>query len=79
MILKQLAIQHFKPKEAALIQQSIGINPMLVLIGDLGFVASFALSLGPAMWGLLAEIFPNHLRGMAISFVGVINSRVSFW
>ena len=48
------------------------------MIGILGFVASFAVSLGPVMWVLLAEIFPNHLRGVGIAFVGLVNSAVSF-
>jgi sugar porter (SP) family MFS transporter len=48
----------------------------LVLIGLLGFVASFAFSLGPAMWVLFSEIFPNRIRGLAISCVGVVNSTV---
>jgi MFS family permease len=30
------------------------------------------------MWTLFSEIFPNQLRGVAISFVGMINSMVSF-
>lgn len=68
----------FKANEAKLIQAATNLNPTIVLIGILGFVASFAVSLGPVMWVLLAEIFPNHLRGIAISFVGVVNSAVSF-
>lgn len=51
-------------------------SSMLVLIGLLGFVASFAFSLGPGMWVLFSEIFPNRIRGLAISCVGVINSTV---
>ena len=54
------------------------MNPVLILIGILGFVASFAVSLGPVMWVLFSELFPNALRGLAISFVGLINSGVSF-
>ncbi len=30
------------------------------------------------MWVLFSEIFPNYIRGIAISFVGFINSGVSF-
>jgi SP family arabinose:H+ symporter-like MFS transporter len=51
-------------------------SSMLVLIGLLGFVASFAFSLGPGMWVLFSEIFPNRIRGLAISCVGVVNSTV---
>ncbi len=54
------------------------INPKIILVGILGFVASFAISLGPVMWVLFSELFPNRVRGLAISFVGLINSGVSF-
>jgi SP family arabinose:H+ symporter-like MFS transporter len=51
-------------------------SSMIVLIGVLGFIASFAFSLGPGMWVLFSEIFPNRIRGLAISCVGVVNSAV---
>lgn len=54
------------------------INSWLVLGGILGFVASFAMSVGPVMWVLFSELFPNAIRGIAISFIGFINSAVSF-
>ncbi len=54
------------------------LNPQLILVGILIFVASFAMSLGPVMWVLFSELFPNRVRGVAISFVGLINSAVSF-
>ena len=57
---------------------SADMNPMIILVGILGFVASFAFSLGPVMWVLFSELFPNRVRGLAISFVGLINSAVSF-
>jgi len=64
--------------ESELIKASITMNPMLILLAIIGFVASFAISLGPVMWVLFSELFPNRLRGIAISFVGFINSGVSF-
>jgi len=64
--------------ESELIKAAINMNPTLILIGILGFVASFAMSLGPVMWVLFSELFPNRIRGIAISFVGLINSGVSF-
>lgn len=67
-----------KTHEAALIQAAIQMNPTIVLIGILGFVASFAFSLGPVMWVLFSEIFPNAIRGVCMSVMGVINSGVSF-
>ncbi len=68
----------FRQHESELIGSAISINPTLILVGILGFVASFAMSLGPIMWVLFSELFPNALRGLAISFVGLINSAVSF-
>lgn len=64
--------------ESELVSGAITMNPTLVLIGILGFVASFAVSIGPVMWVLFSELFPNKVRGLAISFVGLINSGVSF-
>ena len=64
--------------EASLITAAIDINPFLVLFGILFFVASFAVSLGPVMWVMLSELFPNRVRGIAISFVAGINSMISF-
>ena len=64
--------------ESDLITAAISMNPMMILVGILGFVACFAISLGPVMWVLFSELFPNKVRGLAISFVGLINSAVSF-
>lgn len=52
-------------------------NAKLVLAAIVGFVASFAISLGPVMWVLLSEIFPNEQRAAAISVAGFWNSLVS--
>jgi MFS family permease len=70
----ELATRH----ESELLKAAIAMNPWLVLVGILGFVASFAVSIGPVMWVLFSELFPNRIRGIAISFVGLINSAVSF-
>jgi MFS transporter, SP family, arabinose:H+ symporter len=53
------------------------MNAKLVLIAIIGFVASFAISLGPVMWVLLSEIFPNEQRAAAISVAGFFNAVVS--
>ncbi|MEH6635204.1 MAG: sugar porter family MFS transporter [Halioglobus sp.] len=74
-VLGQGSWQNF---ESELISAAITMNPTLILIGILGFVASFAISIGPVMWVLFAELFPNRIRGIAISFVGLVNSGVSF-
>lgn len=37
------------------------------LIGVLLFTASFAMSMGPVVWVLLSEMFPNNIRSIAMS------------
>lgn len=68
----------YKQHESLLVSSAIAVNSGLILVAILGFVASFAVSLGPVMWVLFSELFPNRLRGIAISFVGLINSAVAF-
>ncbi|MYF68946.1 MAG: sugar porter family MFS transporter, partial [Proteobacteria bacterium] len=68
----------YDENRSALVSAAISMNPALILAGILGFVASFAISLGPVMWVLFSELFPNRVRGLAISFVGLVNSAVSF-
>jgi sugar porter (SP) family MFS transporter len=67
-----------KVYESEIIQKSINLNAGLILFGILFFVASFAVSIGPVMWVLFSELFPNTVRAVAISFVGLINSVTSF-
>ena len=67
--------------ESELVAGAIEVDTALVLTGILGFVACFAFSVGPIMWVLFAELFPNYgggVRAAAISFVGLVNSGVSF-
>ena len=68
----------YKLHESPLVSTAINMNPTLILFAILGFVASFAISIGPIMWVLFSELFPNNVRGMAISFVGLINSAIAF-
>jgi MFS family permease len=42
------------------------------------YIAAFAISLGPVMWAMFSEIFPQRMRGAAISLAGFFNSAVSF-
>ncbi len=70
--------EQYKQFQSELIQSAITTKPILILVAILGFVASFAASLGPIMWVLFSELFPNRVRGIAISFVGLVNSAVAF-
>jgi MFS transporter, SP family, xylose:H+ symportor len=40
---------------------------IMSLIGILVFIGSFAMSMGPVVWVLLSEIFPNKIRSIAMS------------
>jgi MFS family permease len=74
---KTLGAERVKAHRDALAAAGLNIRARLVLCAIIGFVASFAISLGPVMWVLLSEIFPNQYRGMAMSLVGFWNSAVS--
>ncbi|MFZ5940969.1 MAG: sugar porter family MFS transporter [Bacteroidota bacterium] len=73
-----IGTENYNSYKELILKHSITIDSIWVLIGLILFVASFAISLGPVMWALLSEIFPNKLRGLAISLVGAWNSIVSF-
>lgn len=44
--------------------QTMGIVSLLAI---LAFIGSFAMSMGPVVWVVLAEMFPNHARSLAMS------------
>lgn len=44
-----------------------GLKGLPVLICTLAILACFAMSLGPVTWVILSEIFPNRIRGAAVS------------
>ncbi len=47
-----------------LMMESVGV---LSLIGVLIFIGSFAMSMGPVVWVILSEMFPNRMRSAALS------------
>lgn len=75
---KSLGISLASKYESLILPKAIHLNSMLILSAILAFVASFAVSIGPVMWVLFSELFPNQIRAVAISFVGFINSVISF-
>lgn len=77
-ILSTLGEESARFHEATLVTASAKMNTLLILIGIIGFVGAFAMSIGPVMWVLFSELFPNKIRGIAISFVGLINLGVAF-
>ena len=78
MVKEKVGQETYNSYKETILKHSITINSIWVLIGLILFVASFAISMGPVMWTLLSEIFPNRLRGLAISIMGFWNSIVSF-
>ena len=66
-----------RDNEAVILKNAMNANSRMILAGILGFVASFAISLGPIMWVFLSEIFPVRIRGLAISLVTIFNSGTS--
>ena len=76
--LTEIRDDNFNSYKDIFLKQTISINATLVLIGILGFIAGFSISLGPVMWALFSEIFPNRLRGLAISVVGTFNAFTSW-
>lgn len=87
-IVAMLLIDHFGRKKLIL-AGSTGMTGMLiglsflyftnantgigVLVFILGYIAFFAASLGPALWVVVSEIFPNKMRskGMSIALVSL--------
>ena len=51
---------------------------VLSLIFANSFVAFFAFTWGPVMWVMLGEIFPNKIRGAALSIAGLIHWLSNF-
>ena len=44
---------------------------LLLIVFILIFIASFAFSLGPVVWVILSEIYPNKIRGRTMSIATV--------
>ncbi len=48
-----------------------GQTAIWILVFILGYIASFALSVGPVTWVILSEIFPTRIRGRAMGVAAV--------
>jgi MFS transporter, SP family, xylose:H+ symportor len=46
---------------------SLGLKGLPVLLLTLATIGCYAMSLAPVVWVLIAEIFPNRIRGSAVS------------
>ncbi|GAA4271219.1 sugar porter family MFS transporter [Aquimarina gracilis] len=77
-MITSLGNQVYSKNKGAILEAAVDMDATLVLIGVLGFIACFAFSLGPVMWVMLSEMYPNKYRGLAIGFIGFINSFSSW-
>jgi sugar porter (SP) family MFS transporter len=46
---------------------------IFMLVALVVFIASFAFSLGPVVWTIINEIFPNRVRGRAVAVATAVN------
>lgn len=49
----------------------IGVQGLPIVILTLASVAFYSLTLAPVLWVILSEIFPNRIRGAAMSVAAV--------
>ena len=61
-----------------IINSTINITPAFVLFGIFAFLAAFNMSIGPIMWVIFSEIFPNNVRSVALPFAALVQSVSSF-
>jgi len=54
------------------------ITGIVTLVAMVVYIASFALSLGPVVWTLISEIFPNRIRGKAMAVATAFNWLAAF-
>jgi SP family sugar:H+ symporter-like MFS transporter len=55
-----------------------GNSGLYALLAANAYIAFFAFSWGPVMWGMLGEMFPNHFRGTALAICGVAQWGANF-
>jgi sugar porter (SP) family MFS transporter len=54
------------------------VTGIVTLLATVVYIASFAFSLGPVVWTLISEIFPNRIRGKAMGVATAINWGAAF-
>ncbi|WP_017446803.1 MFS transporter [Gayadomonas joobiniege] len=82
--LKTKLAQVFDKKELPIvsgpvINQSIqDVNGPIIIAGIFLFLAAFNMSIGPIMWVIFSEIFPNSVRSVALPFAALVQT-ISSW
>jgi sugar porter (SP) family MFS transporter len=57
---------------------SVTPGSILTLVALVAFIASFAFSMGPVVWTIISEIYPNRVRGRAIAVATAFNWLAAF-
>ncbi len=57
---------------------TVTVGGLLTLVALVIFIASFAFSLGPITWTMISEIYPNRVRGKAVSLATAVNWGAAF-
>jgi sugar porter (SP) family MFS transporter len=57
---------------------STTVGGIVTVVALVVFIASFAFSMGPIVWTLISEIYPNRVRGRAISVATAVNWLAAF-
>jgi sugar porter (SP) family MFS transporter len=53
--------------------QASTVGGIVTVLALVVFIASFAFSMGPVVWTLISEIYPNRVRGRAIAVATAVN------
>lgn len=78
-LIENIGEAQFRENESELIKLAVTINATVVLIGIVGFIAAFHISIGPIMWVVFSEIVPTQIRGVAIPMFALICSVISYF
>jgi len=57
---------------------SATVGGVVTVIALVVYIASFAFSMGPVVWTLISEIYPNRVRGRAVSVATAANWLAAF-
>ena len=58
--------------------EGVSVAGVFTLVALVVFIASFAFSLGPVVRTVIAEIYPNRVRGRAVSLATAVNWGAAF-
>jgi sugar porter (SP) family MFS transporter len=59
-------------------QRGMSVLGMVTMMSLMVYIASFAFSLGPIVWTIINEIFPNRIRGRAVATATALNWGSAF-